>query len=71
MILTKPFLTRSSGESISCSPIAGFAETSRAAGNHLIVDMGNSQYALYAHLEPYSVTAQVGDVVAEVRNWAC
>lgn len=49
----------------SCSPIAGFAETSRAAGNHLIVDMGNSQYALYAHLKPYSVTLQVGDVVTE------
>ena len=47
-------------ESISCSPIAGCAETSRAAGNHLIVDMGNSQYALYAHLKPYSVTTSSG-----------
>ena len=27
--------------------------------------MGNSQYALYAHLKPYSVTLQVGDVVTE------
>jgi murein DD-endopeptidase MepM/ murein hydrolase activator NlpD len=43
----------------------GFAETSRAAGNHLIVDMGNSQYALYVHLKPYSVTLQMGDVVTE------
>jgi murein DD-endopeptidase MepM/ murein hydrolase activator NlpD len=43
----------------------GFAETSRAAGSHLIVDMGNSQYALYAHLKPYSVTLQVGDVVTK------
>jgi murein DD-endopeptidase MepM/ murein hydrolase activator NlpD len=30
-----------------------------------MVDMGNSQYALYAHLKPYSVTLQVGDVVTE------
>jgi murein DD-endopeptidase MepM/ murein hydrolase activator NlpD len=29
------------------------------------VDMGNSQYARYAHLKPYSVTLQVGDVVTE------
>ena len=27
--------------------------------------MGNSQYVLYAHLKPYSVTIQVGDVVTE------
>src|SRR5271169_2664779 len=26
---------------------------------------GHSQYALYAHLKPYSVTLQVGDVVTE------
>jgi hypothetical protein len=42
---------------------------SRAAGKHLIVDMGNSQYALYAHLKPYNVTLQVGDVVTEGQRF--
>jgi hypothetical protein len=36
-----------------------------AAGNHVIIEMSKDRYALYAHLEPYSVTVQVGDIVAE------
>ncbi|MBV9267947.1 MAG: M23 family metallopeptidase, partial [Acidobacteriaceae bacterium] len=39
-----------------------------AAGNHVIVDMGDGQYALYAHLVPYSATVQVGDVVRQGRR---
>jgi hypothetical protein len=34
-----------------------------AAGNHVILDLGDDQYALYAHLKPYSATVQVGDTV--------
>jgi hypothetical protein len=34
-----------------------------AAGNHVIVDMGDSRYALYAHLKPGSVRVKVGDRV--------
>lgn len=34
-----------------------------AAGNHVIIDMGEERYALYAHLQPNSPTVQVGDSV--------
>ena len=34
-----------------------------AGGNHVIIDMGNGRYVLYAHLIPGSVTVEVGDVV--------
>jgi murein DD-endopeptidase MepM/ murein hydrolase activator NlpD len=34
-----------------------------AAGNHVIIDMGEGRYALYAHLQPNSPTVQVGDSV--------
>jgi murein DD-endopeptidase MepM/ murein hydrolase activator NlpD len=44
-------------------PVGTTLET--AAGNNVIIDMGNGQYALYAHLKPYSVTVHVGDVVAD------
>jgi len=44
-------------------PVATTLQT--AAGNHVIVDMGNDRYALYAHLQPHSVTVQVGDLVNE------
>jgi murein DD-endopeptidase MepM/ murein hydrolase activator NlpD len=30
--------------------------------------MGNGQYALYAHLKPFSVTVQVGDVVTDGKK---
>lgn len=36
-----------------------------AAGNHVIIEMGKDQYALYAHLKPHSATVQVGDVVVD------
>jgi hypothetical protein len=44
-------------------PVGTTLET--AAGNHVIIDMGDGQYALYAHLKPYSVTVQAGDVVQD------
>jgi hypothetical protein len=44
-------------------PVGTTLET--AAGNHVIIDMGDGQFALYAHLKPDSVTVQVGDVVQD------
>jgi Peptidase family M23 len=32
-------------------------------GNHIILDLGNGRFALYAHLQPSSVQVQVGDQV--------
>jgi murein DD-endopeptidase MepM/ murein hydrolase activator NlpD len=34
-----------------------------ADGNHLILDLGNGRFALYAHLQPGSLQVQVGDRV--------
>jgi hypothetical protein len=34
-----------------------------ALGNHVIVDTGNGAYALYAHMQPGSLTVEVGDRV--------
>ncbi len=34
-----------------------------AAGNHVIVDMGDNRFATYAHLQPGSVRVRVGDRV--------
>lgn len=34
-----------------------------ALGNHVIVDMGNGRYALYAHMQPGSVAVRVGQRV--------
>lgn len=36
-----------------------------AAGNHLILDLGNGRYALYAHLKPGSFRVREGDRVHE------
>lgn len=36
---------------------------SEIAGNHVLVDLGNGRYAMYAHLAPHSVTVHVGDRV--------
>jgi Peptidase family M23 len=33
------------------------------AGNHVLLDLGNGQYAMYAHMAPQSVTVHVGDRV--------
>jgi hypothetical protein len=33
------------------------------AGNHIVLDIGNGRYALYAHLQPGSLRAKVGDHV--------
>ncbi len=33
------------------------------AGNHVILDLGQGRYAMYAHLAPHSVTVHVGDRV--------
>jgi murein DD-endopeptidase MepM/ murein hydrolase activator NlpD len=33
------------------------------AGNHLVLDIGNGRYVLYAHMRKGSVQVQVGDVV--------
>jgi murein DD-endopeptidase MepM/ murein hydrolase activator NlpD len=32
-------------------------------GNHVIVNLGDSVYAFYAHLQPGSITVHVGDTV--------
>jgi hypothetical protein len=34
------------------------------AGNYIILDLGQSRYALYAHLQPRSIRAKVGDKVS-------
>ena len=45
-----------------------------AEGNHVILDLGDDRYALYAHLKPGSVNVQAGDrvqrgqVIAELGN---
>ncbi|WP_319378489.1 M23 family metallopeptidase [uncultured Methanocorpusculum sp.] len=36
-----------------------------AAGNYVIIDMGNEKYACYAHMIPGSITVSLGDVVSE------
>ena len=33
------------------------------AGNHVLLDLGDGRYAMYAHLAPHSVTVHVGDRV--------
>jgi hypothetical protein len=34
------------------------------SGNYIILDLGNSQYAFYAHLQPKSIRVKVGDKVS-------
>ena len=38
-------------------------KVSEIAGNHVLIDLGNGRYAMYAHLAPHSVTVHVGDRV--------
>ena len=38
-----------------------FCGNEPCAGNHLIMERNNSQYALYAHLKQYSVTTSSGE----------
>ncbi len=38
--------------------------TAGVAGNYVVIDHGNGEYSLYAHLQPGSVRVQVGDRVA-------
>src|SRR6185437_5027531 len=38
-------------------------KVSEIAGNHVLLDIGNGRYAMYAHLAPHSVTVHVGDRV--------
>jgi hypothetical protein len=45
------------------TPTGITAET--AAGNHVIIDMGDGRYAMYAHLVPGSVKVKVGDQVTK------
>lgn len=33
------------------------------AGNHVVIDHGNGEFSMYAHLKPGSLTVKVGDVV--------
>lgn len=40
------------------------AGTDGFTGNHVMIDHGNGEYSLYAHLQPGSVRVQVGDRVA-------
>jgi murein DD-endopeptidase MepM/ murein hydrolase activator NlpD len=39
------------------------AGVDRIAGNHIVIDHGNGEYALYAHLQPGSVRVHAGDRV--------
>jgi hypothetical protein len=36
-----------------------------AEGNHVILDLGDGRYALYAHLKPGSITVEAGDQVRQ------
>lgn len=38
-------------------------KVSEIAGNHVLVDLGDRRYAMYAHLAPHSLTVRVGDHV--------
>jgi hypothetical protein len=38
-------------------------KVSEIAGNHVLLDLGDGHYAMYAHLAPHSVTVRVGDRV--------
>jgi murein DD-endopeptidase MepM/ murein hydrolase activator NlpD len=38
-------------------------DLSNALGNHVIVDMGGSRFATYAHMQPGSITVRVGAAV--------
>ncbi len=38
-------------------------KVSEIAGNHVLLDLGQGRYAMYAHLAPHSVTVHVGDHV--------
>ena len=33
------------------------------AGNHIVIDHGNGEFSMYAHLKPGSLTVKVGDIV--------
>jgi len=41
-----------------------------AGGNHVIVDIGNGRYALYAHLKPDSIEVEEGDRVTRGQELA-
>ena len=41
------------------------ATVATAAGNYVIVDIGNQKYACYAHMVPGSIRVRVGDTVTE------
>jgi hypothetical protein len=49
-------------ETIYSAPPATFAT---AAGNYVIVDLGNRKYACYAHMVPGSIRVKKGDTVQE------
>ncbi len=40
------------------------------AGNHVVQDLGNGNYALYAHLQPGSITVQPGDSLTRGQSIA-
>ncbi|MEQ1780491.1 MAG: M23 family metallopeptidase [Hyphomonadaceae bacterium] len=39
------------------------SDMSAIAGNHIVIDHGNGEFSMYAHLKPGSLTVKVGDVV--------
>lgn len=54
-------------ENLPETPAGSFprnATAQSAGGNHVVVDMGRDRYAFYAHLQPHSVTVEVGQRVA-------
>jgi murein DD-endopeptidase MepM/ murein hydrolase activator NlpD len=56
------------------NPAPGLRDTYFIPGNHVVIDLGNSEYAMYMHLVPGSIPVKVGqkvkagDVVGKVGN---
>ena len=49
-------------DSLPDQPI-GSRDPARAAGNHVVIDHGNGEYSLLAHLKPRSLRVRIGDRV--------
>ena len=50
---------------VECVYSAGTPSIETAAGNYVIIDMGNEKYACYAHMIPGSIRVSLGDTVFE------
>lgn len=53
-------------DNLADTPAGGFPKgitAAQAGGNHVVVDMGRGRFAFYAHIQPGSITVNVGDRV--------